>query len=422
MDKQSSNTISRRSLLKLAGAGLAASASGLAVPAIGQTRQLTIITERSNANTRAAFAQIAAAFEREAGATVTINNMDHEAHKTAIWNYLVASPPDVCFWFTGNRMRAFVKRGLFDDISDLVARENYKDVLGMNLESVTVDGKQWGLPTHGIFWGLYYRKDVFAQYGLPLPGTFEELKAMAAKAKAAGLTPFTIGTEEMWPAASWFETLNLRINGLDKHLALMEGQMSYLDPALAPVFDRWEELIKPGYFLPNSTSYGWQQAATFLVQRTAAMFQLGNFVTGAFPVEEREQVGVIPMPEIVPGVGPYEDVSFNSVHIPSGAKNKDLAREFLAYFYKPENLAAFLAPEDAVSPCKDVQAMKTPLMQAIQEILQRTKDTVQFYDRDTDPDMAQVGLNGFQEFMAAPDRRQSVLQRMEATRKRIFKA
>ena len=58
----------------------------------------------------------------------------------------------------------------------------------------------------------------------------------------------------------------------------------------------------------------------------------------------------------------------------------------------------------------------------MQEILQRTKDSVQFYDLDTDPDMAQVGLNGFQEFMAAPDRRQSVLQRMEATRKRIFKA
>ena len=47
----------------------------------------------------------------------------------------------------------------------------------------------------------------------------------------------------MWPAASWFETLNLRINGLDKHLALMEGQMSYLDPALAPVFDM-EELVQ----------------------------------------------------------------------------------------------------------------------------------------------------------------------------------
>ena len=56
--------------------------------------------------------------------------MDHEAHKTAIRSYLVVGAPDICFWFSRNRMKAFVTKGLFDDISDLFARENYKSVLG----------------------------------------------------------------------------------------------------------------------------------------------------------------------------------------------------------------------------------------------------------------------------------------------------
>ena len=34
--------------------------------------------------------------------------------------------------------------------------------------------------------------------------------------------------------------MNLRINGLDKHMALMDGKMSYTDAALTPVFDKWE--------------------------------------------------------------------------------------------------------------------------------------------------------------------------------------
>jgi len=34
-------------------------------------------------------------------------------------------------------------------------------------------------------------------------------------------------------------------------------------------------------------------------------------------------------------------------------------------------------------------------------------------------DMAQAGLNGFQEFMAAPERREQIRQRLEATRKRV---
>ena len=103
---------------------------------------------------------------------MTVNNMDHEAHKTAILNYLVASPPDLCFWSSGNSMRSVsVKRGLFEDISDLVAKEKYKDVLGVAVNAVTVDGKQYGLPTSALPWGLFYRKDVFAEQGLTVPET-----------------------------------------------------------------------------------------------------------------------------------------------------------------------------------------------------------------------------------------------------------
>ncbi|RVD64246.1 carbohydrate ABC transporter substrate-binding protein, partial [Mesorhizobium sp. M4A.F.Ca.ET.029.04.2.1] len=44
----------------------------------------------------------------------------------------------------------------------------------------------------------------------------------------------------------------------------------------------------------------------------------------------------------------------------------------------------------------------------------------QYYDRDTDPDMAQEGMTGLQEFMVKPERREQILERLEKTRKRIF--
>jgi multiple sugar transport system substrate-binding protein len=46
--------------------------------------------------------------------------------------------------------------------------------------------------------------------------------------------------------------------------------------------------------------------------------------------------------------------------------------------------------------------------------------TAQYYDRDTDPDMAQEGMKGFQEFMVNPDRRDQILERLEGVRARIF--
>jgi multiple sugar transport system substrate-binding protein len=409
--------LDRRALLK---ATVSATAAALVTPALAQARELTIITERPNPGTRAVIADIATAFQKESGATVTVNNMDHEAHKTAIRNYLVAAPPDLCMWFSGARMLPFVKRGLFEDISDLVAREKYLPELGIAADAVTVKGHQYGLPTAGFYWGLYYRKDVFAANGLAVPRTFDELKVFGTKAKAAGLTPFTIGTKELWPAACWFDSFNLRINGLDKHMALMAGEVSYLDPMLKPVFDNWEELIKADFFPPNHTSYGWQQAAIFLAQKKAGMCHLAQMVRSAVPAEERDQLAVAAFPEVVPGVGPYDDVSWGSLHIPSGSKNKELAKEFLAYFYRPDNFAAFLRAEGAISPRKDVDSADTPILKSAFEAMRPLKGSAQFYDRDTDPDMAQVGLNGFQEFMAAPERRGAILERMDATRKRIF--
>jgi len=111
------------------------------MPAIAQAQDVNIISDENNADALAILRKIADDFGKQAGVKVVVNNMDHEAHKTAIRNYLVAGAPDICFWFSGNRMRAFVKRGLFDDISDLFEKEKYKDVLGAAAGSAS--GAAW---------------------------------------------------------------------------------------------------------------------------------------------------------------------------------------------------------------------------------------------------------------------------------------
>ena len=414
------HTPGRRRFLKTASATAAALSTGLGFPALAQAKNLTIISESNSEETTAAFRNIITDFEAATGATVTLNNMDHEAHKTAIRNYLVAGAPDVCFWFSGNRMKAFVERGLFDDISDLVAAEDYPSKLGGTLSAVTVAGAQYGLPLGGTLWGNFYLKDVFEEHGLTPPGTWDEFLAYGEKAKAAGLTPLAMGTKEQWPAAGFFDALNLRINGLDNHIALMDGEMSYLDPMLQPVFDHWEELINAGFFTENHTSFGWQDAAATLGQGKAGMMHLGAFVKGALPEAAVPNLTYVPNPKIA-DIPRYEDFSVDSIHIPANAKNKELAREFLAHFYQPENLAAFLKPGGNIPPRNDLPPSDDPLVNAAVESLREVAGTAQYYDRDTDPDMARAGLNGFQKFMAKPDQRNAILAELEKTRERVFK-
>ncbi|WP_288200262.1 ABC transporter substrate-binding protein [uncultured Pleomorphomonas sp.] len=403
------------------GTGAVLAGGLLARPAIAQARELTIISNIGNADQRAVLQRLADEYAKASGVAVTINNMDHEAHKTAIRSYLVVGAPDICFWFSGNRMKAFVKRGLFDDISDLYEREGYKNVLGATTGALTVDDRQYGLPLGGLLWGMFYRRDVFEAKGWTAPATVEDLLKLGEQARSAGMVPVSMGTKEMWPAAGWFDHMNLRIGGLEKHLALMDGKLPYTDASLKPVFDKWEELIRADLFTPNHTSSGWEQAAAALAQKKAAMMDLAGFIKYGFPPDEVDQLAYVPFPVIDPSIARYEDFSLNSIHIPKNGKNKQDARDFLAYFYKPENLAAFLEAESAVPPRNDCPPSKDPLINAAVESMKTVVGTAQYYDRDTDPDMAQEGLKGFQEFMVKPERRDQILERLEGTRKRIFK-
>ena len=61
-----------------------------------------------------------------------------------------------------------------------------------------------------------------------------------------------------------------------------------------------------------------------------------------------------------------------------------------------------------------------PLNQEGLELLKNAK-SAQYYDRDTDPEIATEGMKGFQEFMAFPDRIDQILTRLDKVEQRIFK-
>lgn len=412
---------SRRSFLAGSGALIAGTAApGLFAPALAQSVPVKIISNLGNQGQIDALNAIAAAYSTETGVEVIINNMDHEAHKTAIRSYLTVGAPDVCFWFSGNRMKAFVERGLFDDISDLFAREDLASKLGGTATAVTVGGKQYGLPMGGILWGLFYRRDVFEANGWTPPATWDELFAFGEKVKGAGMTPITMGTKDLWPAGGFFDHLSLRQNGLDAHMALMDGKTAYTDASVVTLFDKWKELIDAGMFPADHAAYNWEPAGAALAQKRAAMMDLGGFIKYAFPPEDIGQIAYAPFPEMVEGMGKFEDFAVNSVHVPSNGENKEGARDFLAYFYKPENLGKFLEPEGAIPPRNDMPPSADPMVNLAMAELPSIEGTAQYYDRDTDPDMAQEGMKGFQEFMVNPDRRDQILERLEGVRARIF--
>lgn len=411
--------LGRRALGRLAAAVGITAATGR-VAAAAET--LVINTDRSSAGQKEAMARIVADFEAaNPGTKVMVNYSDVESYKTSIRNFLVASPPDIAFWFTGARMRAFTQRDLFEDLSPFFRDAGLLTPMAPFIDAVSDNGKQYMMPTNFNVWGFFYNKAVFSENGIEPPKTWAGLMDIAAKLKAKEIVPFTIGTRDLWANALWFDFLTKRTAGLDFYMRLMDGKESYTDPKIKQAFSVWKDPIDKGYFLPNASSYGWQEAIPFLNQGKAGMYLLGPYVLTSLPAEARGNIGFFPFPKIDPAVPDYEQVSINGVGIPKGARNKDGARKFLAFLAQPAQLDAF-AKGGAVVPARVDARLDPDDFATVQLALVRSSaGSSQFYDRDTNPDMAQQGMKGFQEFLARPDRMDAILERLEATRQRIFK-
>lgn len=397
-------------------------AMALSAVSIANAGTLVINSDQADPAPKKAYAEIVAKFEKEnPDITVKYNLYDKEGYKTAIRNWLSTTPPDIVFWYAGNRMKAFVDRGLFEDVSDIWEKQDLKANMPSATSAMTIKGKQWGVPYTYYQWGIYYRKDIFDKLGLSEPKTWNEFLAVNETLKANDIAPIAIGTKYLWTAAGWFDYLNMRTNGLDFHIDLMDGKIPYTDPRVRKTFEHWKELIDKGYFLENHASYSWQEAQPFMYNGKAAMYLIGNFIVPNFPKELDGKIGFFQFPQIDQSVGMAEDAPMDTIHIPAKAANKKDARKFLEFMARPDNQTLVNAALLQIPPHKKASAPDDFFLNKGVEMLSNAAGTAQFYDRDTDPSMAQEGMKGFQEFMVKPERLDAILKRLEGVRKRVFK-
>ena len=269
-------------------ADTAADAAAPAGDAAAPTGELVYNSYQSDPAPREVDAALVAQFqEANPGLEVTHSTVAHEDFKQAIRTYLAAStPPDVMTWFAGNRARFFLDRGLNMDICDFDQEQGWLEDFPKGFVALsTVEDKQYFVPTSYYWWALYYNKTVLEENGLQPPTTWDELLNVCSVLKEAGITPISIGTNEPWTAAAWFDYLNMRVNGPEFHINLMLGTEKYDDARVKKVFEYWAELLNNGCFTEDAAAYKWQDAVTPLVQGEDGMYMMGQFIMDAIPEE-----------------------------------------------------------------------------------------------------------------------------------------
>ncbi|HEY8595362.1 MAG TPA: extracellular solute-binding protein [Devosiaceae bacterium] len=402
-----------------------ATAALLSTAGFAQQRTLVFNTDTSDPAPKAAFAALVADFEKEnPDIKVQVNLFDHEGYKTAIRNFLTADSPDLANWYAGNRMAPFVNAGQFLDVSDVWKENGLDKSLASALPSMTIDGKQWGVPYTYYQWGIYYNKTVYDQVGAKVPANWDEFVKNCALFKAAGIDCLTTGTKALWPGAGIFDYLDLRTNGYEFHMDLANGKIAWTDPRVKAVFDHLGEIVKPGYVTANHAAIDWQDAATLLVQGKAANYVMGNFAVATFKDGgmTNDTLGFMPFPVIDPSIPDAEDAPTDTVHIPAGAKNVADAKKFLAFLARADvqtklNQALGQLPVNNQSQVDE----SDPYISAGFKLLSNAHGLAQFFDRDAPAEMAKLVMEGIQEYMVYPDHEDDILSRLESARGRIYK-
>ena len=389
---------------------------------------LKIFLDTSNPAPRATMEAMIGRFQdMHPGLNIETTVIDREAYKTQIRNFLTADAPDVATWYAANRMRPYVEAGLFEDVSDLWAEPAIADNLASTKGAMTIDGKQWGVPYTYYQWGIYYRKDLYDQYGLSEPSNFDEMKSNCQTLLDNGVKCYTIGTKFLWTAGGWFDYLNLRTHGYDFHMEMAAGDVAWTDDRVRETFANWRELIDMGAYVDNHQNYSWQEALPFMVNGDAAAYLMGNFAVA--PLREAglsdDQLDFYQFPAITEGVAMAEDAPTDTFHIPANANNKEAAREFLRFVVSADeqteiNNGANLGqlPVNASASIDEDKFLE----QGFAMLSSNSPGGVaQFFDRDFPAEMAAEAMQGFQEFMVFPDNLDDILARLEQVRQRVYK-
>ncbi len=373
--------------------------------------EVTVMTYFGATLGEAALKEILADFEAESGITVNFVDVGHEDYKTGILIQLAGgNPPDVLSDWSGARAAFKVQNGMLAPIEEMWAANDLDSQFGAGMIelAVTYDGTKYLLPFGFHVAAMFYNPKVFADTGVEIPTTWDDLKAACGTFSEAGITPISLGSVNQWPAQFWFDYLLLRTAGAEYRAKLMAGEASYTDPEVVRAMELWKELIDSGCFPDGATanSIDWTDAADQLANGEAAMNLMGTWITGYLngngfaPVTDYDFFEFPVVDEGVPTavVGPVDGLA-----IAAQAKNPEAAQALLAFLAQPEQQAAWAEGQGNMptNTTSDTSAFNDVIKKAID--VAAAAETYNFnYDLATPPAPSVVGLAMFQKFLNDP--------------------
>ena len=326
---------------------------------------------------------IARKFEAEKGITVEIEA--NPGLQADIPTRLQSGIGDDIFFSHGIIWEKAAMEGLIEDISDIYEKEvengvKLKDRIEPNfLSTAKLGSKYYKIPwTNGVG-GLVYNGKMFEQNGWEVPKTYDELVALCETIYNANLIvpgttktyvkPFVWSQETYyWDylVFDWWAQL-AGTEFFDEYVKVESPAL--FNPAVysgqQEAFRAWNNMVglKPWYSMENSSGMKYMAAQTDFVNGYAAMIPCAQWLEYEMldiideATKENFEMRMMPAPFLQNAKkdadGEYVKVNYavgagDSIIIPANAPHKELAKEFLLFLAKQENIKSFTKDTNGV--------------------------------------------------------------------------
>lgn len=199
--------------------------------------------------------------------------------------------PDMYIHWAGGPMAEYYKSGFVNDITDMFAKYDHPDFIDAAVAQSTYDGKVMAIPYGGLSGcDIFYNKTIFAELGLEVPQTIDELEAVCDKLVEAGYAPFSLANGSKWTGSMYFMYLVARHSGNAEFDAAYTQEGSFTSDAFIWAGTKIQDWVKKGYFNEgfNSMVTDNGEDRALLYNNTAAMMLHGSWQIAAIGNDSME--------------------------------------------------------------------------------------------------------------------------------------
>lgn len=269
---------------------------------------------------------------------VSVENLDRKLAT------LVASDdlPDVFVYDSGVPLKQLVEANVLLDIGqalkDMGADKYLDDSAVELLKSISDTTSIYDLPLGLNVEGFWYNKELFAQAGVEVPETWDDMLKVCETLLTKGIQPISAGGSDKWPLTRLINAYAYRSMGKDVMDRAANGEIDYTDPGLIEAADMIWSMAMKGYFGDNVTTVDQGTAGDLLLSGEAAMFYNGswfteNLVSEANPAGD-DGIGFFSVPLVDPEISDTHEYPMNCGNILAMDRKKydDQTADWLYYF------------------------------------------------------------------------------------------